>query len=64
MPTATWTQYKFKWTDFKQDPVAAAQGPVDAKQLGRIDVLMVVTAGTTLDFQITAVTLATAAELL
>jgi hypothetical protein len=63
MPTATWAQYKYKWTDFTIDPVAVPQGPVDSKQLGRIDLLMVVTAGTTVDFQVTAVKLATAAEL-
>jgi len=64
IPTSTWTQFKFKWTDFVMDPVALPQGPVEPKQMGRIDLLQVVPDGTTVDFQITAVKLATAAELL
>ncbi len=59
-----WTQFKFKWTDFVMDPTTVPQGPVEFKQLGRIDLLQVVPDGTTVDFLITGVKLATAAELL
>ncbi|MDX2020110.1 MAG: hypothetical protein SF187_07695 [Deltaproteobacteria bacterium] len=60
--TATWTQFKFKWSDFTL-PVDATQGPVETKQLGRIDLLFGVPANTAFDLFVTGVQLATAAEL-
>lgn len=61
--TNTWTQFKFKWTDFSISAAAVPQGPVEPKQMGRIDLLFVVPDGSTVDMQITGVKLATAAEL-
>ncbi len=60
--TSTWTQFKFKWSDFTQS-ADAVQGPVDFKQMGRIDVLFALPGNTTADFFMTGVKLATAAEL-
>ena len=60
--TSTWTRFKFKWSDFTVPP-EAVQGPVEFKQMGRIDLLFVVPNGSTVDFLMTDVELNTAAEL-
>ena len=58
----TWFQYKFKWADFTK-PADAVPGPVDPKQLARIDLLFVIPAMSTTELFITEIKLATAAEL-
>lgn len=60
--TTTWTRFKFKWSDFTVGP-ESVQGPVEVKQMGRIDVLFVVPSGSTVDYLMTDIKLNTAAEL-
>lgn len=59
---STWTQFKFKWSDFTLSP-EQVQGPVEFKQMGRIDVLLVVPDGSTVDLLMTDIQLRTSAEL-
>ena len=58
--TPTWTQFKLKWTDFLSTTEVA---PLNVADLGRIDLFVFLPPGTTLDFFVTRVKLATQAEL-
>jgi hypothetical protein len=63
--TPTWQQFKIRFTELVQDPALpdAQKGPVDIKQLGRIDILFGLENTVNADLLITGVALATAAEL-
>ncbi len=59
----TWTQVKLRWTDFMHGPMDV-QGEANVAQIGRIDLLYVVSEMMAHDFFLTNVRLATAAELM
>ncbi|MDZ4694410.1 MAG: hypothetical protein SGI86_04625 [Deltaproteobacteria bacterium] len=63
--TPTWQQFKIKFADLVQEVSlpAAQKGPVDVKQLGRIDILFGLESNVNADLFITGVALATAADL-